>query len=182
MLKKKSALPLMALLCLSLVLGGCASGISLDESNAANAANAANAGAANAAGVDNKGVAGVEINASESKAQQPPASLSRLVYFAFDSFAITDEFTPLLAAHARFLSADRSRVVTVEGHTDERGGREYNLALGQQRSEAVRRALALLGVQESQIEAVSFGKEKPAAVGGDEATLSLNRRALINYR
>ena len=80
MLKKKSALPLMALLCLSLVLGGCASGISLDESNAANAANA---GAANAAGVDNKGVAGVEINASESKAQQPPASLSRLVYFAF---------------------------------------------------------------------------------------------------
>ncbi|MFB1016628.1 MAG: peptidoglycan-associated lipoprotein, partial [Burkholderiaceae bacterium] len=127
MLKKKSALPLMALLCLSLVLGGCASGISLDESNAANAANAANAGAANAAGVDNKGVAGVEINASESKAQQPPASLSRLVYFAFDSFAITDEFTPLLAAHARFLSADRSRVVTVEGHTDERGGREYNL-------------------------------------------------------
>lgn len=176
MLKKKSALPLMALLCLSLVLGGCASGISLDESNAANA------GAANAAGVDNKGVAGVEINASESKAQQPPASLSRLVYFAFDSFAITDEFTPLLAAHARFLSADRARVVTVEGHTDERGGREYNLALGQQRAEAVRRALALLGVQESQIEAVSFGKEKPAAVGGDEATLSLNRRALINYR
>ena len=182
MLKKKSALPLMALLCLSLVLGGCASGISLDESNAANAANAANAGAANAAGVDNKGVAGVEINASESKAQQPPASLSRLGYFAFDSFAITDEFTPLLAAHARFLSADRSRVVTVEGHTDERGGREYNLALGQQRAEAVRRALALLGVQESQIEAVSFGKEKPAAVGGDETTLSLNRRALINYR
>ena len=182
MLKKKSALPLMALLCLSLVLGGCASGISLDESNAANAANAANAGAANAAGVDNKGVAGVEINASESKAQQPPASLSRLVYFAFDSFAITDEFTPLLAAHARFLSADRARVVTIEGHADERGTREYNLALGQQRAEAVRRALALLGVQESQIEAVSFGKEKPAAVGGDEATLSLNRRALINYR
>mgnify|MGYP002811654721 FL=1 len=74
MLKKKSALPLMALLCLSLVIGGCASGISLDESNAANAGAATAANAANAAGVDNNGVAGVEINASESQAQQPPAS------------------------------------------------------------------------------------------------------------
>ena len=178
MLKKKSALAVMAALCLSLILGGCASGISLDETNAANAA----AAGANSSGVNANGVASVELAGKNAGVQQPPESLSRVVYFGFDSFAIGDEFTPLLAAHARFLNTDRSRSVTVEGHTDERGGREYNLALGQQRAEAVRRALSLLGVQESQIEAVSFGKEKPAELGGDEASMSLNRRALINYR
>lgn len=178
MLKKKSAFAVTAALCLSLILGGCASGISLDEPNASNAAGTG----ANASGVNANGVAGVELGAENAGAQEPPQSLSRVVYFGFDSFAIGDEFTPLLAAHARFLNSDRSRRVTVEGHTDERGGREYNLALGQQRAEAVRRALSLLGVQESQIEAVSFGEEKPAELGGDEASMSLNRRALINYR
>jgi peptidoglycan-associated lipoprotein len=72
--------------------------------------------------------------------------------------------------------------VSVEGHTDERGGREYNLALGQRRSEAVRRALGLLGVPDSQVEAVSFGKEKPVALGSDEAAWAQNRRAEIVYR
>ena len=180
MLKKKSAFAVMAALCLSLILGGCASGISLDESGAANAAGAG--AGANASGVNANGVAGVEIKAGNAGVQEPPQSLSRMVYFGFDSFAIGDEFTPLLAAHARFLNSDRSRRVTIEGHTDERGGREYNLALGQQRAEAVRRALSLLGVQEAQMEAVSFGEEKPAELGGDEASMSLNRRALINYR
>ena len=70
----------------------------------------------------------------------------------------------------------------IEGHTDERGGREYNLALGQKRAEAVRRALGLLGVTDVQVEAVSFGKEKPAAIGSDEASLAKNRRAELNYR
>ena len=72
--------------------------------------------------------------------------------------------------------------MAIEGHTDERGGREYNLALGQKRAEAVRRALGLLGVTDSQVEAVSFGKEKPAASGSDEASMAKNRRAEINYR
>jgi peptidoglycan-associated lipoprotein len=70
----------------------------------------------------------------------------------------------------------------VEGHTDDRGGREYNLALGQKRSEAVRRALSLLGVADAQLEAVSFGKEKPAASGGNETAYAKNRRAEITYR
>jgi peptidoglycan-associated lipoprotein len=72
--------------------------------------------------------------------------------------------------------------VALEGHTDERGGREYNLALGQRRAEAVRRALGLLGVNDSQLEAVSFGKEKPAATGADESAWSQNRRVEISYR
>ena len=72
--------------------------------------------------------------------------------------------------------------MAIEGHTDERGGREYNLALGQRRAEAVRRALALLGVPDTQVEAVSFGKEKPAAQGSDEAAWAKNRRAELAYR
>ena len=72
--------------------------------------------------------------------------------------------------------------MAIEGHTDERGGREYNLALGQKRAEAVRAALGLLGVADAQMEAVSFGKEKPAAQGSDEASLAKNRRSEISYR
>jgi peptidoglycan-associated lipoprotein len=72
--------------------------------------------------------------------------------------------------------------VSIEGHTDERGGREYNLALGQKRAEAVRKALTLLGVPDGQLEAVSYGKEKPAVVGSTEAAMEKNRRAEISYR
>ncbi|MEK9802028.1 MAG: peptidoglycan-associated lipoprotein Pal [Curvibacter sp.] len=110
------------------------------------------------------------------------ANVSRLVYFDYDSYVIKPEFQALLDAHARYIRADRSRKVVIEGHTDERGGREYNLALGQRRAEAVRRALGLLGVADSQVEAVSFGKEKPAAAGSDEAAWAKNRRAEIGYR
>jgi peptidoglycan-associated lipoprotein len=84
--------------------------------------------------------------------------------------------------HARFLTTNKNRKIAIEGHTDERGGREYNLALGQKRSEAVRRSLALLGVAETQVEAVSFGKEKPAMTGDTEEAFAKNRRAEINYR
>jgi peptidoglycan-associated lipoprotein len=88
----------------------------------------------------------------------------------------------LVESNARLIKADKNRKVVIEGHTDERGGREYNLALGQKRAEAVRRALVLLGVADSQLEAVSFGKEKPMATGSDEASLAKNRRAEISYR
>ena len=82
----------------------------------------------------------------------------------------------------RYLNANKTARVSLEGHTDERGGREYNLALGQKRAEAVRRSLSLLGVSESQMEAVSFGEEKPAQAGADEAAFSKNRRVEITYR
>jgi peptidoglycan-associated lipoprotein len=113
---------------------------------------------------------------------QGPANVARLVYFDYDSYAIKAEYQSLIEAHARFLKANTGRKINIEGHTDERGGREYNLALGQRRSEAVRRALGLLGVPDSQVEAVSFGKEKPAAPGSDEASYAKNRRAEIVYR
>jgi peptidoglycan-associated lipoprotein len=88
--------------------------------------------------------------------------LIKIVYFDFDSAQVRSEFNGGLEAKAQYLSADRSRRVKLEGHTDERGGSEYNLALGQQRAEAVRRSLAVLGVSESQMEAVSYGKERLA--------------------
>ena len=106
----------------------------------------------------------------------------RLVYFDYDSFVIKPEFQALIEIHSNYIKSDKSRKVVIEGHTDERGGREYNLALGQKRAEAVRRALGLLGVVDSQVEAVSFGKEKPLVQGNDEAVWSKNRRAEISYR
>lgn len=117
-----------------------------------------------------------------SAVAQPPENVQRVIYFDFDAYTVKPEYMPVLEAHARFLNADRSRRVVLEGHTDERGGREYNLALGQKRAEAVRRALALLGVQDSQMETVSFGKEKPAVQGSGEEAWSRNRRVEFAYR
>ncbi|MBA2960739.1 MULTISPECIES: peptidoglycan-associated lipoprotein Pal [Ramlibacter] len=113
---------------------------------------------------------------------QGPANVARLFYFDYDSYQLKPEAQPAIDAHARFLKANPNRRVALEGHTDERGGREYNLALGQRRAEAVRRALSLLGVADNQMEAVSFGKEKPAANGSDEAAFAQNRRVEIAYR
>jgi len=134
-----------------------------------------------AASAASRGVAPVQIDSTAASAAGP-ANVARIIYFDFDSYVVKPEFQGVLEAHAKYLDANKSRHMTVEGHTDERGGREYNLALGQKRSEAVRRALGLLGVSDSQIEAVSFGKEKPAVPGLDEASMSQNRRAEINYR
>jgi peptidoglycan-associated lipoprotein len=120
-------------------------------------------------------------DASKSNLDAMSAS-NRIVYFDFDSFAIRTEFQSALENHARLLKSDKTKKISIDGHTDERGGREYNLSLGQKRSEAVRKALALLGVSENQMEAVSFGKEKPAVEGSTEAAMEKNRRAEINYR
>jgi peptidoglycan-associated lipoprotein len=111
-----------------------------------------------------------------------PTGVSRIVYFDYDSYVLKSEFQSLIEAHARFLKANDRHRISIEGHTDERGGREYNLALGQRRSEAVRRALDLLGIRDSRIEAISFGEEKPALPGHEEAAWSRNRRAEIVYR
>lgn len=122
------------------------------------------------------------VTDSAAGTAQGPANVARIIYFDYDSYVIKPEFQSLIEAHARFLKANTARRVNIEGHTDERGGREYNLALGQRRSEAVRRALGLLGVPDTQVEAVSFGKEKPAVPGSDEAAWAKNRRAELVYR
>lgn len=105
----------------------------------------------------------------------------RSVYFDYDRYVVRDDAKPIIENHAKYLNAHKARRIIIQGNTDDRGGREYNLALGQKRAEAVRKSLSLLGVPESQMEAVSLGKEKPKAVGNDEAAYSENRRADIVY-
>ena len=106
----------------------------------------------------------------------------RSIYFDLDSFDVKPEFRPIVEAHATYLRKNPGRKVVVEGNTDERGSREYNLSLGQKRAEAVKKMLSLLGVPESQLEAVSFGEEKPKAVGKDDASYAENRRGDLSYR
>jgi peptidoglycan-associated lipoprotein len=105
----------------------------------------------------------------------------RSVYFDFDSFAIKPEFEPVVESHSRFMAGARSAKVSVEGNTDERGGQEYNLALGQKRAEAVVQSLRLLGASSSQMEAVSFGSERPVATGHDEESWAKDRRVDLKY-
>lgn len=125
-------------------------------------------------------VQSVDLTAQPTGASGPTSV--RVIYFDFDSYDLRPEFRATLETHARFLGADKARRVNLEGHTDERGGREYNLALGQKRAEAVRRALSLLGVADAQMDAVSFGKEKPAATGNTEEVMAKNRRVELTYR
>jgi peptidoglycan-associated lipoprotein len=105
----------------------------------------------------------------------------RSVFFDFDSFVVKDEFKPLVEAHARYLAGNRQARSTIQGNTDERGSREYNIALGQRRADAIKRMMTLLGAQDSQIETVSFGEEKPRNPGTDETAMSQNRRGDIVY-
>lgn len=105
----------------------------------------------------------------------------RSIYFELDSNVVKDEFKPVVSAHARYLQQNRAVKMKIEGHADERGSREYNLALGQRRADAVKQAMQLLGAQPDQIETVSFGEEKPKATGNDEKAWSENRRADLAY-
>jgi peptidoglycan-associated lipoprotein len=169
-------------LSLTAVLAGCASGVKLDDVPVVDrSGTSAGAGSgAGSAGSTQSAVTPVDLSAQNQSAAGPNSG--RIVYFDFDSYAVRSDDQAVIDANARYLKANTARRAVVEGHTDERGGREYNLALGQKRSESVRRALTLLGVSDAQVEAVSFGKEKPAATGGDESSMAKNRRAEISYR
>ncbi len=106
----------------------------------------------------------------------------RSVYFAYDKYEVTAEYQPLVIAHARYLREHPGAKIAIQGNCDERGSREYNVALGQLRADAVGKVMALSGVPSSQIETVSFGKEKPRATGNDEASWAENRRSDIVYQ
>lgn len=172
----------------AMLVAGCSSGVNLDGKAPVEDASAiaipTQNGTLNGAQSGNAGISGVAgVNLSQSGANNAgPAGISRVVYFDYDSYAIKPDFQALIDAHASFIKSGQGRTVMIEGHTDERGGREYNLALGQKRAEAVRRALGLLGVPDTQMEAVSFGKEKPAAMGHNEDAHAQNRRAELSYR
>ena len=185
---------LLSALTLSLTLVGCGSNVKLndvaveDRGGAPTAVSQASAPApapvpapALAPSAAGRAVAPVEIRSADSAAAGP-AGVARVIYFDYDSFSIRPEFQSAVDAHSRFLTSNTARKIAIEGHTDERGGREYNLALGQKRAEAVRRSMTLLGVAESQIEAVSLGEEKPAQTGSTEEAYARNRRAEVNYR
>lgn len=114
--------------------------------------------------------------------KDPNSILSkRSVFFDYDSYSIKEDARGLVEAHAKFLVANPSIKMLIQGNTDERGSREYNLALGQKRSDALKKALILLGARETQIESVSLGKEKPRNEGHDESAYSENRRADMLY-
>ena len=180
---RRPLIPALSLLA-ALALAGCASSVKLDEPPVESrtpitpATGSAGGGdTAAAGGSPQSGVASVDL-----AAKNPSASLEKVVYFDFDSYTVKDQYRPVVEGHAKRLSSDRARRVVIEGHTDERGGREYNLALGQKRAEAVARAMALLGAQDGQMEAVSYGKERPAVSGSDEAAWAKNRRAELRDR
>ena len=112
----------------------------------------------------------------------PKSALSkRSVYFDYDSNAVKDEYKGLVQAHSRYLAEKRDSRIRIEGNCDERGSREYNLALGQRRAESVKKVMTVLGVPDTRIETVSYGEEKPVAPGHDESAWSQNRRADIKY-
>jgi peptidoglycan-associated lipoprotein len=162
------------------LMAGCSTTkLDADVPAATNTANLARPGAGSgsgsSAGAAQSQVAPVDLTKTDTVAAT--ANLPKLVYFDFDSFTVKDEFRNVVESNAKVLVADKQKRLSIEGHTDERGGREYNLALGQKRAEAVAKSLALLGASGGQVEAVSFGKERPAAQGSDEAAWAKNRRA-----
>ncbi|WP_028997605.1 peptidoglycan-associated lipoprotein Pal [Azohydromonas australica] len=168
-------------LAVAALLAGCASGVKLNETPVETrtpVAADANAGAgAGAGGAPQSQVTTVSVDPNAAAANAP-----RVVYFDFDSFVVKDEYRSVVETQAKRLNADKGKRVSIEGHTDERGGREYNLALGQKRAEAVARSMTLLGVNAAQMEPVSFGEERPAVQGSDEGAWAKNRRAEIKDR
>jgi peptidoglycan-associated lipoprotein len=171
------------------VLAACSSPVKLDqpaqvESRSTTPPAASASSGASAGGTPQSQVATVDLarQRAEEEAAALLASLPRTFYFDYDSYVVKDEYRPAVEGYAKLLSSARDRKLALEGHADERGGREYNLALGQKRAEAVARSLELLGVSGAQIEAVSFGEERPADPGHDEAAWAKNRRVEMRGR
>jgi len=170
----------------ALVVAACGSSVKLDdkapvETRAPGEGTAgANAGGpGTGSGAGQSAVTTVDLSRAD---EANGANMPRAVYFDFDSFVVKDEFRPVVELHAKRLAGQRSRKLALEGHTDERGGSEYNLALGQKRAEAVLKAMVLLGATENQLEAVSFGKERPAVQGSTEEAWARNRRVELKDR
>ena len=177
------------LLVLGVGLSGCRGGDSTIPTGAGgDAADSAGAnGGGGAGGAGGASTTGIGADGSLDVTRQVPGEgegpLSRLViYFEFDRSEIRSDFNDMLSAHGAFLSENGNQQVRLEGHADERGSREYNIGLGEQRAQAVRRVLMLQGASAGQVGTVSYGEERPAALGSDENSYSLNRRVELVYR
>jgi peptidoglycan-associated lipoprotein len=143
---------------------------------------ASSSGAQLSTGQDGAAMAGGTAAAADSL-DDPNSPLSkRIFYFAYDSSDLSDIDRDILAAHARFLANNPTRSVVIEGHADERGSREYNLALGERRARAIEQVMTLQGAQKPQLQAVSFGEERPVAMGHDDESWSQNRRVELIYQ
>ena len=161
---------------LAALIAGCSS-TPIDETAGAPVDGRAGSGVApvTAGGLDSRGL--------PRELTDPKSQLSkRSIYFDLDKYEVKPEYQDLVAAHAKYLVANRGFKVLIQGNTDERGSREYNLSLGQKRAESVKRSLVLLGAKEDQVESVSLGEEKPKNPGHDETAWAENRRADILYR
>jgi len=176
----------MWILALTALLAACA-GTTSEQSPAGVEDRSPSAGAgAQSNAVEGKGVTGVDLTGKQggmlSPLKDPSNILSkRSIYYDFDKYEIKDEYKPLVEAHARYLREHTDAKMLIQGNTDERGSREYNIALGQRRAESLKRMLVLLGARESQIESVSLGEEKPRSEGHDEPAWAQNRRSDILY-
>lgn len=169
---------LFAVSLLSLAIAGCASsGGTTDES----ATTTSSAEESQTQGVP--GSPGVDVVTEEQSGMAANPLLDQtVVYFGFDRAEIRPEFKDILNAHAEYLVANPQARVILEGHCDERGTVEYNLALGERRADTVKRYLVVQGVNPSQLESVSYGEERPAMMGSDESSWAKNRRAEISYQ
>ena len=137
--------------------------------------------AASADGAQSMGVSGAGGMSESELYEGQPAERERIVYFGFDEYSVAGQYQGMLQANAEFLKENGNREVVIEGHTDERGSREYNIALGEKRANAVRDVLLSYGVSASQIDTVSYGEERPAVDGTGESAWAKNRRAVIEY-
>jgi peptidoglycan-associated lipoprotein len=167
---------------IAFAVGACSS-VNLDEQKPAPIVDASST--AKPADPNLRGVVPVEAQttASLDPFTDPNNPLSKKsVFFDFDSYTVKSEYQPVIEAHGKYLGTTRNRRIMVEGNTDERGSREYNLALGQRRADAVKQRLMLLGATDTQIETVSFGEERPRSQGSNEEAWAQNRRADIVYR
>jgi len=166
-------------------LAGCSTQPSapVDDQSAAGTAAAGAAPGTTTSGTTTSGLSGMSTGAGATSPLKDPNNVlsKRSVYFEFDSFVVEDKYKAQIEAHSRYLAGNKSAKVTLQGHTDERGSREYNIALGQKRAEAVKRTMTLMGAQEVVIETISYGKEKPKREGHDEAAWAENRRVDIVY-
>ena len=173
---------MLAAMALSLVLAGCGSDVKLDQpAEGSSTAAGAGAGGAQGQGAGQSSVTQVQADASAAD-KAGPVGVAKVIYFDYDSYTVKPDYQSVVDQHARFLQSRHNARLVLEGNTDQRGSREYNLALGQKRAEAVRRALTLVGASDNQIEAVSFGKEKPAVEGTSEEAYAKNRRVEFRYQ
>ncbi len=164
------------------VVAGCSSSGGTQDGSADGTRSGAGAAGTGVAGSGQVGGTGLGAN-GERAGQQADGRIpeQRIIYFEFDSDRIRSEFEPVLNAHVRYLRSNGGARVVLQGHTDERGTREYNMALGERRARSVARFLSVQGVSPSQVEVVSYGEERPAARGHNEDTYAQNRRVVFDY-